>query len=321
MQMQHVVLVLLAFLVTMSTQAQEATGSSEASEQTMASESNLEERASDDQALLEEVTPVEATGDDMDPREKPDTDYLSVGGFVRGIVMPQFIQNIGVEGGSTVFNFAGGAYFNYRRNGFNIGTELWYAGFHNGNADPVSCANEAVPSAACLGSGAVYRGKGQPDFENEWIESRLGAMFVSGYLAWSFELTSWAAFELGVGLGVGVTTGNMYRTEAHQDGKGGWAPCKAPGVRADGTPDGSGYCEGPIEVLSGPSKVQGGAYQRTTGATPFLFGDNGAPPILLWLDLPRASLRIKPIKSLQFKVDAGFNVYAFSFGLSGGYVF
>ena len=50
--------------------------------------------------------------------------------------------------------------------------------------------------------------------------------------------------------------------------------------------------------------------------------DGGSKPVVIpWISLPQISLRIKPIKHMQARIDAGFSVTGFFTGLSAGYGF
>jgi|GEM_PF-2811650 len=256
----------------------------------------------DDQAELEEVAPVETADDGISPGERADTDYFFLGAFFRTLIIPDFIQGLFVayEGNAAV-NFGGGAYFGWRRNGFNVVAEVWYAGF---------------------GHQGFYRGSGEPDQEYESVDSQLGVVFGSFLFGWTIPVTEWLGIDIGFGLGFGGMTGSLTRTEAYR-GSGTGAPlaeCTGPGA-----PD-SNYCEPDVE-RAGPNgrldgtRTMGGTYQRDTGSNPFYFGDGGVPPMFFWLDLPRIGVTIRPIRQLQIQLNGGYNLYGFNAGASIGYGF
>jgi hypothetical protein len=259
---------------------------------------------SDEQAVLEEDEPAVAPDDGIDPTEHENTDYFSAGAIFRGIIIPDFMQRLFVDyRGGTPINAGMGAYFNWRRNGFNVIAEVWYAGFQNEG---------------------YYHGLGADDTEMEQIQSHLGAVFGNFVFGWAFTVTNWFAIELGLGLGFGGMVGNMYRQEAYPSG-GGYAACTGPGA-----PNPS-YCEPTLETrnpdtgrLDG-TRVHGGTYQQNGGAnngpSPFYFGDGGVPPMFFWIDLPRIGLRFRPIRQIQIRLDGGYNLYGFNFGGSIGYGF
>ena len=262
----------------------------------------------DDQAVLEERVGVEHI-DEFDPTERPDTDYFFFGAIARGVIVPEFIQSIFVqtEAGQgstgTPLNMGVGAYFNYRRNGFNITAEAWYLGF---------------------GTTGYYHGLGAADDEYERIQSTMGAVFGSFLFGWSFDITNWLAIDLGFGLGLGGLVGDLTRDEAYRDsGTRQLRACASPG-----SPD-PGYCEPGLETRDSsgriPDNQSGGTYQSlggpNNGPNPWYFGGGGVPPMFFWLDLPRVGIRIKPIHQVQIRIDGGYNLYGFNFGGSVGYGF
>ena len=271
----------------------------------------------DEQVITEERVGVEHI-DEFDPTERPDTDYFFFGAFARGVIVPEFIQQIFVQteagAGSTgtPLNMGAGAYLNYRRNGFNITAEAWYLGF---------------------GTSAYYHGIGAADEEYEFVQSTMGAVFGSFLFGWSFDVTNWFAIDLGFGLGFGGLVGNLTRDEAHRgsDRSSPLRPCAGPTDPSDTL----GYCEDGFELRDSngriPDSQSGGTYQsRVTGdptidgrngPNPWYFGGGGVPPMFFWLDLPRVGIRIKPIHQMQIRIDGGYNLYGFNFGGSIGYGF
>lgn len=265
---------------------------------------------SDEQAVLEEDAPVEAHDDGLDPTERPNTDNFSLGVIMRGVVIPDFIQGLFVSyRGPTPVNMGMGGYFNWRRNGFNVIAEVWYAGFQNQG---------------------YYRDASDPDTETEMIQSHLGVIFGNFVFGWAFDVTNWFAIELGLGLGFGGLVGDMYRQEARPvaGGQYGYASCRGTG---DGDP---AYCEGPPVEMPNPAtgrlddnRVHGGTYQienngaAGTGPSAFYFGGGGVPPMFFWVDLPRIGVRFRPIRQIQIRLDGGYNLYGFNFGGSVGYGF
>lgn len=250
----------------------------------------------DEQAEIEEVAPTEAADDGIDPRERPDTDYFHVGGIFRTVFVPDFIQGLFVayEGGTAV-NFGAGAFFGWRRNGFNVIAEVWYAGF---------------------GHQGFYHGSGADDSEYEFVDSQLGVVFGSFLFGWTIGVTDWFGIDIGFGLGIGGMTGNLTRTEAYRTtADADLVACSGPGEINDLR----GYCEDTVES-PGPNgrlddtRTMGGTYQRMTGSNPFYFGDGGVPPMFFWLDLPRIGLTFRPIRQLEIVINGGYNLYGFNVG-------
>lgn len=258
----------------------------------------------DDQAELEEVAPVESVDDGISPGERPDTDYFFLGAFMRALFVPDFIQGLFVsyEGG-TAINGAGGAYFGWRRNGFNVVAEVWYAGF---------------------GHQGFYHGSGAADTEYESVQSNLGVVMGSFLFGWTIPVTEWLGIDIGFGLGFGGMTGSLTRQEAYRDTTVAGRPLRE--CAGPGSPD-TTYCESAVE-MPGPegrlddTRTRGGTYQRSnTSPNPFYFGDGGVPPVFFWLDLPRIGVTIRPIRQIQIRIDGGYNLYGFNVGGSIGYGF
>lgn len=257
----------------------------------------------DEQALLEEREAPPAQRSGFEPGEVEGETYIFAGVLARALIIPSYpfeIANQVTYDFQVPINGAGGVYFNYRRNAFNVQLEVYYQGME--------------------WEGFV-RDRGDPDSETEYIRSRLGVVFGYVGFGWAFDIAEWFAIELGFGLGIGGLVGDLFRQEATRDASGHWQACTGPST----TPD--AYCESPVEMPN-PSngrldddRIHGGTYQFRTGPNPFYFGPGGVPPMFATLDLPRLSFRFKPIHQIQIRIDTAFNVYGISLGASLGYGF
>ena len=249
---------------------------------------NIHERDRDrDRDDEEEEAPQQSY---FDPHELEGESYHHVGVFARGIIAPQFIQNLFVQGGFTALNVGVGGFYNYRKDGLNIIAEVWWAGFY--------------------GTGP-FAGLNEPDAAMEIVESELQVVFGSIALMWSITLTSWFAIEVGLGLGFGGVFGALYRTEAHPTSEG-WTACNDVANPPSVSSNGEAYCD-PRE---GTTPTAEGHYQRLDGTpNPYNFS-GGVPPLWFWVDLPRVAIRIKPLRQIQIRVEGGFAAYAFHFGSS-----
>jgi hypothetical protein len=245
---------------------------------------NIHERDRDrDRDDEEEEAPQQSY---FDPHELEGESYHHVGVFARGIIAPQFIQNLFVQGGLTALNVGVGGFYNYRKDGLNIIAEVWWAGFYG--TGPFAALNESLDAM-------------------EMVESELQVVFGSIALMWSITLTSWLAIEVGLGLGFGGVFGGLYRTEAYPEGSG-WTACRGP----DDPNDPANYCD----AREGTEANAEGHYQRVDGTpNPYNFS-GGVPPLWFWIDLPRVAIRIKPLRQIQIRVEGGFAAYAFHFGSS-----
>lgn len=252
---------------------------------------------SDEQALLEETHGPAETGESgFEPREREGVDYFFAGVLARGLIVPQFITSLFVAYGDTPVNGGFGAYFNYRKNGFNVQLEVVYQGF---------------------GVDAYYRGLDETDAEAEHIRSSLGLIYGNVSFGWAFDITEWFAFELGFGIGLGGLIGDLYRQAATRTAAGTFVDCEAPG-RPAADCDNDEWPTAPND-RPGPN---GDPYQITRGTpNPHYFGERGIPPMFFNIDLPRIAFRFKPIRQIQIRVEGAYNLYGFSFGGSIGYGF
>lgn len=272
-------------------------------------QATIEEDAHDDVSRGEDTPP----DDGINPRELSDHDYFFTGIFMRGVVIPDFMQSLFVhyEGGTPV-NGGGGAYFQWRRNGFNVRAEVWYLG---------------------MGNTGFYRGLNAVDSELERVQVDLGVVMGNFSFGWTFWINEYFGIDLGFGLGLGGVTGNMWRQEAYRTA-GGRPSDPAAECRGPGDPATGGYCEAtPVEDRHTNHDADGATYQRycaMPGANPayctggsgrpsaFYFGDGGTPPLFFWIDLPRLGVTIKPIRQFEIRLDGGYNLYGFNFGAAMG---
>lgn len=240
----------------------------------------------DDEEEEEEPEPEPSP---FDPHERPGDERFFLGAFVRGIFAPQFIQNLFVEGGTNRLNPGAGLFFNYRKDGFNIIAEVWWASFY---------------------AQAPFHGLNETDFETEWLESELSTVLVNFAFMWSVPIASFLAIELGFGLGFGGVFGNLWRTEAYPDAgsSAGWSPCADVGNAPNNPSAGPDYCD------ADPAHGGEGSYNRRDRTPEPTNFSGGVPPLWFWVDLPRVAIRINPIRQLQLRVDAGFALYGFHFG-------
>lgn len=287
------------------------TGTAASGTDTTASTTSTEPTGSlsDEQALLEEREAPPAQRSGFEPGEVEGETYIFVGLLARAQIIPYYPFEVASQIAydyDTPVNGAGGVYFNYRRNGFNVLLEVYYQGME--------------------WEGFV-RSSGDPESETEYIRSRLGIVYGYVGFGWAFDLADWFAIELGFGLGLGGLIGDLYRQEAY-GGPGAWQACAGPDMPA-GTASGD-YCEASVERPNPENgrlddgRVRGGTYGLGVGGTgpnPHYFGPGGVPPIFATIDLPRLSFRFKPIHQMQIRIDTAFNGYGISLGGSIGYGF
>lgn len=249
----------------------------------------------DEQAIVEERQGREEFRDSSNPHEDNDSTYFFVGLFYRQLIIPEFMWNLFMERSVTISNPGFGAEFTYRKNGFDIVTSLWYQG---------------------LSGRGAFQQSGDPITDTEIQDSSLGVLFAAASFLWSTDFNDMVSLQYGADIGVGVTLGKLVRTEAWRDSDNSWHACESPGspaVDSDGHPLDVGYCDGP-PVGDGEE----GAHYNVVAKK---WSDGGkVPNILPWLGLPHIALRVKPIKQLMFRIDAGFGL-GFFFGAAANYGF
>ncbi|MBI5486681.1 MAG: hypothetical protein HY905_05070 [Deltaproteobacteria bacterium] len=164
--------------------------------------------------------------------EQPDQPYFLLGLRSHALFVPDFlIQAFGLQMFETVYGWAVGPEFTYRKNGFDIVASVWWGSY------PVD-----TPS----------REDGDTVYETEIIKSTLGLVWFTVDFIAGYDFEPWVALVYGGGFGFGVTTGEVTRTEAYQTPGGGWAACDRAGVPNEQYCELSGGHYGPI-----PEKAKG----------------------------------------------------------------
>lgn len=212
------------------------------------------------------------------PAEEENKPYYFLGARFRLLWIPSFLVNLfaDVEDWPGAINPGTGLEFTYRKNRFDIVAALWWQGF------------SATPG--------FMKGQGDMSSEMEQIRPGLNAFYLSADFLWSYPFNDIVAFTYGAGLGVGLVTGSLIRTEAFSQG-GSWHKCSGPG---SGEGDSSAYCE--VGGHYGVDEADSG-------------GD--VPPVVPWIALD-LGLRIKPHRNFMMRVDLGIGL-GFFLGVSGNY--
>jgi hypothetical protein len=249
---------------------------------------------SDEQALANEAGGgATVPRDSTDPFEDPHEGYYFVGLMYRQTVVPQFMQNLFVDGGTAVSNPGFGGQFEYRKNNFSILGNLWWQDF------------------AFKGP---YREAGDPATNTEILDSNWSILFASAAFLWSTPFNDVVAIEYGLDVGLGVVLGDGVRTEGFStDGNQTFTACNGAGDPRDTS---RGYCTPPV---SGGATDLDGQDGEHYGVVARKWSDGGSVPnVIPWLGLPHIALRIKPIHQVQIRLDGGF-FGGFWFGASLSY--
>ncbi|MEO0321880.1 MAG: hypothetical protein AAF447_02915 [Myxococcota bacterium] len=263
----------------------------------------------DEQALFEEETGGNERRSRVDPYEEPKQNYLFLGGFYRANWTPQGLLKIFAdEAPRAIYNPAVGIELVVRKNGFEVIPSLWLQGFR---------------------TTGPYRERGDELTETEIIVSDLNTFMGGVGFLWSVEFNKYLSFQYGFDIGVGVTYGDLNRTEAYptdiapdapesERSWRNWSPCPGPVSEADPR---RAYC-GDVDETEGREVIRdpvtGDAISNADGSQGEHYGINvrrwsdggGLPNVWFRLALPHLALRYKPIAQLTLRVDAGFDLFS-----------
>ena len=209
--------------------------------------------------------------------------YLGVRG--RLAVIPQFVLGMFGDGGKTVLSPQVGPELAIRRNGFEYDLWLVYARYSM--------------------SDAPFKGKDDPDTAYEIVNAKLNTISIGSDFLWSKPLNPKLQFVYGLGFGIGVVFGDLYRTQSYPpNGPGNpetYQPCVAPG-----NPN-AAYCQNDNTHYPGykePSWIYGGQ----------------KPVLFPWVAPFQFGLRWHPHPKFVMRLDMGVSLPGpFFFGLAGQY--
>jgi len=221
--------------------------------------------APEDTAMSETLPTVDASADQW-----------FVGAQWRQLIIPAFVQQVFLDEAPTVFQPTFQIVATKRNSeNFSLVFGLGYASY---------------------AFDGLYRAKGDPVEDTEWLESNLGLLHGTVSALWATKLNDMLDFEYGIGGEIGVVLGELRRTEATRS-SGSWRACDGPGL-----PDFT-YC----------------------GAGPVAYDEKGEhynvvekriPPVFLLPTLFQAGLRITPTPEVAIKIEAAYATLAFWFGAS-----
>jgi hypothetical protein len=230
-----------------------------------------------------------------DTREDPSRRYYFVGLRYRGTVIPQFLMNLFVDEGTTVYSNNFAIEFDMRKQGQSTIPWITYSDYSMGDT--------------------LFHQKGQPTIPSNYtvVNSSLKALYLGLDQLWSIpvdETHHWD-FEFGFGVGVGVVFGALQNN---------WVYDNQNGPLVASTGERFSPC-----VDTVPSSCQVGSHTGAQTAKvngykePFWFSGGSVPNIFPYISFPQFSVRYKPIKQLETRLGVGFSLTGFWFGLSADY--
>jgi hypothetical protein len=238
-----------------------------------------------------EANPSDITYTKEDPAKK----YYFVGLRYRGTIIPQFLENLFVSDGATVYSNTIGAELDMRQDGKSLIPWIAYTSYSTGDIlflqkgkDPTDASQYSV------------------------VNSGLGAIYLGIDELWSMPISNHLDFEYGFGVGIGFVFGSLQNNWVYPDLTGSL-------VATTGTH----YSECQSQQ-SGPSCVPA-AHQNSTAikvagyVEPNWFQGGSVPVLFPHIAIPQLSLRYKPIKQIESRLSLGFSLTGFWFGLSVDY--
>ncbi|MDP9000507.1 MAG: hypothetical protein M3O46_10395 [Myxococcota bacterium] len=256
----------------------------------------VEPAASKGAAATETTAPAV---DITDTKEDPNIRYYFIGARYRGTIIPQFLESIFVDEGSTVYSNTFGVEFDMRKGGQSMIPWIVYTDYSMGDT--------------------LFHQKGTSTIPGNYsvVSSNLKALYLGIDELWSTHLDQghhWD-FEFGFGVGIGFVFGDLYNNWAFQDDTGplhsstsGLNYSKCTGVGPTG-------CNiGDHSSMMPPLKVNN--YKE-----PNWFSGGSVPVIFPSISFPTLGIRYKPIKQLETRFQVGFSLTGFWFQLSADYGF
>ncbi|MDB4944883.1 MAG: hypothetical protein JWP97_4417 [Labilithrix sp.] len=228
-----------------------------------------------------------------DVEELKDKTYLFVGAHYRGNVIPQFMLNLFVDKGATIYSNSVGIELDRRKNGFSVIPALSFTEYGTGDI--------------------LFKEKGSKDIPGNYslVNSSMKAIYATVDLLWSAKLSKNLDFEYGAGFGLGVVFGGLTNNWVHPKdpskpvSASNYVACGAEGAKNSG-------CNKADHQNADTAKVAG--YEEKS------WFDGGSKPVVFpWISIPQIGLRYKPVKELETRLGVGFAVTGFWFGLSGAY--
>jgi hypothetical protein len=237
-------------------------------------------------------------------KEEPGQRYYFVGLRYRVTVIPQFMVNLFANEGATFVSHTIGAELDMRKD--NQSTIPWIAVQTFGFGDTLFLQKNGQGGDTNPGNWSV-------------VNSSLNALFLGLDENWSVpidESNHWD-FEYGFGVGIGVVFGTLHNNWVYPNTSG---PLQAHGNSYPGngrfsqcqtTMDGPGCSLGDH---MNPSIAKVGNYSE-----PNWFNGGSIPVLFPHIAIPQLGIRWKPVKQFEMRLQTGFSLTGFFFGISGNY--
>ncbi len=272
--------------------AEEAKAAEEEQKKAEEAKAAEEQKAADEKAARAStvVVPPSEEWDITDVEEKPGKRYLFLGARYRGNVIPQFMLNLFVDKGATIYSNTFGFELDLRKDGFSIIPALSFTEYGTGDI--------------------LFKEKNSKDIAGNYtfVNSSMKAIYATVDLLWSAKISKNVDFEYGTGIGLGVMFGDLANNWVYRD--------------ANGALDGFSKCvtEDPSRPGCNKTEHQNAKEAKVGNYTEKSWFDGGSKPVFFpWISIPQVGLRIKPVKQFEGRLGLGFALTGFWFGLSGAY--
>jgi hypothetical protein len=240
------------------------------------------------------VEPPPEAWDVKDVEELPGKKYLFVGARYRGNIIPQFMLNMFVDEGATVYSNSVAIELDMRKDGFSLIPALGFTEYGTGDI--------------------LFKEKNSKDIAGNYsfVNSSMKALYATVDLLWSAKISKHLEFEYGAGFGLGVIFGDLVNNWVYEDPTGSlvggngkhYAKCQSGGTQPG--------CNSADHKNTDTLKV--GDYTEKSWA------NGGSKPIVFpWISIPQLGLRYKPVKNFVARIGMGFALTGFWFGLNGEY--
>lgn len=230
--------------------------------------------------------PTADTGADNSPVEESGKTYRFVGLRYRGIIVPKFIENLFADGGRTVYVNAFGPEFAIRKDNFEFGLSPWLAFYSMDDT--------------------AFKGKSDPDTSWELISSQIKILYLTSDFMWTHPVSPEFGINYGFGAGLGIVFGDLHRNQSYPANGVAGDPDKYLKCAALGSPA-NAWCSNPND------NNHFGNYTESSWVN-----GGSKPNVFPWLAV-QTGLRYKPVKNFVGRLDVGFGLSGFFFGLGADY--
>jgi hypothetical protein len=243
--------------------------------------------------------------DSKNTYEDPKDTYYYVGLQYRGTVIPQFLENLFVNDGATVYSNTVGIALDMRKEGHSTIPWITYTDYGLGNT--------------------IFFEKSKPDQPANYsmVNSSLKAVYFGLDELWSIPLepNHKVDFELGFGIGLGVVFGSLINDWVYT------VPAGTPNAVKGANGNYYAACTSTAQPGDTNGSCSTGAHDNPPPGGKVnnyqekdWFSGGSVPDVFPRISLQLLGVRYKPIKQMEFRLGAGFALTeGFWFQLSGFY--